>query len=93
MSKINVQGNEIGLLYVSGAVSEFVPKLQFDLIEYGTGYYLNITTVDKCLVEFGKVRQHVSSWSKEWSQSEVYRIALKDVLIPMMENRYGYIID
>lgn len=92
MKTIHIQNDMIGLLYSSGTVHDFKPKLQFELIEYETGYYLNITTIDKCLVEFGKVRKHSASWSKEFTLAEIRHMAIKDVLIPMMEQRYSYIL-
>lgn len=92
MSDIHIQNDLIGLLYSSGSVHDFKPKLKFELIEYETGYYLNITTIDEGLVEFGKVRKHSTSWSKEFTLANIRYMAIRDVLIPMMEQRYSYIL-
>ena len=84
MSIIQVQGNQIGLLYSSGICSSFEPVIEFTLEQNQFGSW----KLQKKYVYYGwekRTEQHPQSWSNDFTQSEVYKDAVRQMYAELAE--------
>ncbi len=90
--KLAVNGDHIVKVYLSGAVLEEVPAIEFKLTPtQSSGTALSWRIVDRAYVN-NAWRQHPNTWGAEWSPAEVRREAAK-IVMSHAQKLYAHILE